>query len=146
MDLFQPGRVVAVVLMAMITWRTRPALREEFSHRPARTAEDAAAELRREVKGGRLDGDAVEAVLGGAGHRVPSRRARPAGLTARELEVLALLARGQSNKEIASRLVISPKTVGSHVEHIYRKIDCSTRAEASLFVMQHGLLPELEIA
>jgi DNA-binding CsgD family transcriptional regulator len=102
--------------------------------------------LRREVKAGRLDGDAVEAVLGAAGHRVPSRRAGPAGLTARELEVLALLARGQSNKEIASRLFISPKTVGSHVEHIYRKIDCSTRAEASLFVMQHGLLPEFEIS
>jgi len=122
------------------------AMTELRPHRPARTAGDAAVELRKEVKAGRLDRDAVEAVLAAAGHRVPSRRAGPAGLTARELEVLALLARGQSNKEIASRLFISPKTVGSHVEHIYRKIDCSTRAEASLFVMQHGLLPELDSA
>jgi DNA-binding CsgD family transcriptional regulator len=38
--------------------------------------------------------------------------------------------------------VISPKTVGNHVEHIYSKIDASTRAAASLFAMQHGLLPE----
>jgi DNA-binding NarL/FixJ family response regulator len=58
--------------------------------------------------------------------------------------VLLLLARGLSNKEIASRLVITPKTVGNHVEHIYPKLRCSTRAEASLFVMRHGLLPELD--
>ena len=58
--------------------------------------------------------------------------------------MLRLLARGLSNKEIAERLVISPKTVGNHVEHIYSKIDASTRAAASLFAMQHGLLPEEE--
>jgi DNA-binding NarL/FixJ family response regulator len=58
------------------------------------------------------------------------------------VEVLRLLARGLSNKEMATRLVISPKTVASHVEHIYAKIDASTRATASLFAMQHGLLPE----
>jgi DNA-binding CsgD family transcriptional regulator len=85
-------------------------------------------------------------VLGAAGHRVRRRREGPAGLTPRELEVLLLLARGRSNKAIASGLVISPKTVGKHVEHIYMKIDCSTRAEASLFVMRHGLLPELHNA
>ena len=56
--------------------------------------------------------------------------------------MLRLLARGLSNKEIAAKLVISPKTVGNHVEHIYAKIDASTRATASLFAMQHGLLPE----
>ena len=66
----------------------------------------------------------------------------PAGLTAREVEVLRLLARGLANREIAERLVISPKTVASHIEHIYAKIDASTRATASLFAMQHGLLPE----
>ena len=66
------------------------------------------------------------------------------GLTPREVEVLRLLTRGLSNKQIAERLVISPKTVGNHVEHIYTKIDASTRAAASLFAMQHGLLPEEE--
>jgi DNA-binding NarL/FixJ family response regulator len=106
--------------------------------------EDAARELREEVKSGRLDPDAVDTVLGAAGHRVPRRREGPAGLTQREVEVLVLLARGLSNKAIGARLVVSPKTVSHHVEHIYRKIGCLTRAGASLFAMQHGLLPELE--
>jgi len=60
------------------------------------------------------------------------------------VEVLTLVARGLSNKEIAERLVISAKTVGNHVEHIYSKIDASTRAAAGLFAMRHGLLPEEE--
>jgi DNA-binding NarL/FixJ family response regulator len=76
---------------------------------------------------------------------VPRRREGPAGLTAREVEVLRLLARGLSNKEIASRLVIAPKTVGNHVEHIYAKIGASNRAGAGLFALRHGLLPEEEI-
>ena len=54
--------------------------------------------------------------------------------------MLRLLARGLSNKQIAQQLVISPKTAGSHVEHIYRKIDASNRAQASLFAMRHGLM------
>ena len=120
------------------------AMREPRPHRPALSAEAASAELRAEVRAGRLDGDAVEAVLGAAGHRVPRRREGPAGLTQREVEVLRLLARGLSNKEIAKRLVISPKTVANHVEHIYAKIDASTRAAAGLFAMRHGLLPEDE--
>ena len=118
------------------------AMREPRPHRRERPADEAAAELRDEVKAGRMDPDAVEAVLGAAGHRVSRRRGGPAGLTAREIEVLRLAARGLSNKEIAERLVISPKTVASHIEHIYAKIDASTRAAASLFAMQHGLLPE----
>jgi HD-GYP domain-containing protein (c-di-GMP phosphodiesterase class II) len=120
------------------------AMREPRPHRPARSAAETAAELRAEVKAGRLDADAVEAVLGAAGHRVHRRRDGPAGLTQREVEVLRLVARGLSNKEIAERLVISPKTVGNHVEHIYGKIDCSNRAAAGLFAMRHGLLPEDE--
>jgi HD-GYP domain-containing protein (c-di-GMP phosphodiesterase class II) len=122
------------------------AMREPRPHRPERTAEEAAAELRADVKAGRHDGDAAEAVLGAAGHRVPRRREGPAGLTPRELEVLTLLARGLSNKQIAQRLVISPKTAANHAEHIYAKINTPTRAAAGLFAMQHGLLPEEEFA
>jgi HD-GYP domain-containing protein (c-di-GMP phosphodiesterase class II) len=118
------------------------AMREPRPYRPPHSLDQAANELRADVKAGRLDAEAVEAVLGAAGHRVSRRRGGPAGLTRREIEVLRLLARGLSNKEIASRLVISPKTVANHVEHIYAKIDASTRATASLFAMQHGLLPE----
>jgi HD-GYP domain-containing protein (c-di-GMP phosphodiesterase class II) len=120
------------------------AMREPRPHRPARSADEAAAELRADVKAGRHDAEAVEALLGAAGHRVSRRHGGPAGLTQREVEVLRLVARGLPNKEIAERLVISPKTVGNHVEHIYAKINASTRAAASLFAMRHGLLPEEE--
>jgi DNA-binding NarL/FixJ family response regulator len=54
--------------------------------------------------------------------------------------------RGCPNKEIADRLVMSRKTVGNHIEHIYMKIACSSGAEASLFAMQPGPLGELQAA
>ena len=60
--------------------------------------------------------------------------------------MLRLIARGRSNRDVAGRLVISPKTVGNHVEHIYAKIGASTRATASLFALRHGLLPEEQLA
>jgi HD-GYP domain-containing protein (c-di-GMP phosphodiesterase class II) len=121
-------------------------MREPRPHRPARAADEAAAEMRAEVRAGRLDGSAVDAVLEAAGHRLPRRREAVAGLTAREVEVLVLLARGLSNKQIAERLVITPKTAGNHVEHIYAKIDASSRAAAAMFAVQHGLLPEEKVA
>ena len=122
------------------------AMREPRPYRPARTAADAAGELQAEVRAGRLDGDAVAAVLQAAGHRVARRRSAVAGLTAREVEVLVLLARGASNKQIATELVITPKTARNHVEHIYAKIGASSRASAAMFAMQRGLLPEHETA
>ena len=124
-------------------WRLRTSIRRCASHAPTGRLggrQDAASELRREVTAGRLDGEAVDSVLRAAGHRVGRRREWPAGLTTREVEVLRLLARGLSNKQIAQQLVISPKTAGSHVEHIYRKIGASNRAQASLFAMRHGLM------
>ena len=66
----------------------------------------------------------------------------PAGLTVREIDVLRLLARGLSTKEIAQRLVVSPKTASNHIEHIYSKIGVSNRVAASLYAMEHGLVPE----
>jgi HD-GYP domain-containing protein (c-di-GMP phosphodiesterase class II) len=121
-------------------------MREPRPHRPARSAADAARELRADVKAGRLDRDAVEAVLAAAGHLVPRRRDGPAGLTAREIDVLRLVARGHSNKEVAKQLVISPKTARNHIEHIYVKIGTSSRVGASMFAMQHGLLPDDDTA
>jgi DNA-binding NarL/FixJ family response regulator len=53
--------------------------------------------------------------------------------------VLGLLARGMTNKQIAERLVVSPRTVQHHVAHIYLKIGRRTRAGAALFAMEHGL-------
>lgn len=116
------------------------ALSEPRAHRPPYEPERAAGLLEGEVRAGRLDGEAVQAVLGAAGQPVSRRREWPAGLTAREVEVLALLACGNSNKQIAARLSISAKTAGNHVEHIYMKISASSRAEASLFAMQQGLV------
>jgi HD-GYP domain-containing protein (c-di-GMP phosphodiesterase class II) len=104
----------------------------------------ASRALRADVTAGRLDGPAAEAVLIAAGHRAPARRHRPGGLTAREAEVLALLARGQSNKQIAAQLVLSPKTAANHVEHIYAKLGVSSRAAATLFATQHGLVGAFE--
>jgi len=106
----------------------------------------ASLQLRAEVAAGRLDSQAAEAVLAAAGHRVPARRAWPGGLTAREAEVLGLLARGHSNREIAHRLVITPKTAMNHVEHIYAKLGISSRAAATLYATQHGLTGAFESA
>ncbi len=120
---------------------------EPRPHRPALTAADAAKRLRAEVSSGRLDGAAAEAVLTAAGHRTHSRRTTaPAGLTRREVEVLGLVARGHDVKQIADRLVISQKTVGHHLEHIYLKIGVSNRTGAALYAIEHGLVghPDVE--
>jgi HD-GYP domain-containing protein (c-di-GMP phosphodiesterase class II) len=117
------------------------AMREPRAHRPAREPEAAVEELRREVRAGRLDGEAVQGVLAAAGHRVrPARREFVAGLSEREVEVLRLLARGQSTKQIAAQLSISDKTADHHIQHIYTKIGVSTRAGATLFAMEQNLL------
>ncbi|MDQ1602407.1 MAG: hypothetical protein QOE01_252 [Actinomycetota bacterium] len=116
------------------------AMVEPRPHRDALTTAAAADELAREVKAGRLDGDSVHLVLRAAGHQAPVRRDWPAGLTTREVEVLRLLARGHPNKLIARQLGLSPKTVSNHVEHVYTKLAVSSRAAATLFASQHGLL------
>jgi HD-GYP domain-containing protein (c-di-GMP phosphodiesterase class II) len=128
---------VARILGAADVYRAK---REPRAHRPELTPEQAAAHLRQEVRAGRLDADAVQAVLHAAGHPVRRRRAWPAGLTAREVEVLRLAARGLPTPEIAARLGISKKTAANHVEHIYAKINVSNRAQASLFAVRNGLL------
>ena len=83
-------------------------------------------------------------MLQAAGHRAPARRTWPAGLTAREVEVLGLVARGHTNRQIAQQLMVTPKTVSNHVEHIYTKIGVSSRAAATLYATQHGLMGSFE--
>jgi HD-GYP domain-containing protein (c-di-GMP phosphodiesterase class II) len=121
------------------------AMREPRPYRPARSPDDTARILGAEVRRGALDGDAVEAVLRAAGHRGRRRRRGPGGLTQREVEVLQLLARGLTTREMAARLGVSPKTAGNHIEHIYSKIGAVNRVTASHFAVTHGLLPEEEI-
>ena len=120
------------------------AMTEPRPHRPALTAKQAAGELRAEVRSGRLDADTVDAVLAAAGQPYGKRRSGPAGLTPREIEVLALIARGASTRQVAQRLAITPKTAETHIERIYAKTGASTRSTATLFAMQHGLLDSLE--
>ncbi|HEX9388924.1 MAG TPA: LuxR C-terminal-related transcriptional regulator, partial [Anaerolineales bacterium] len=110
-------------------------------YRPALTAESAAKELHTLVHAGKLDGDAVSHVLSAAGHNVRKmRRKTAAGLSKREVDVLRLLSRGLTVKQMAVHLVISEKTVESHIQHIYTKINVSTRVGATLFAMEHQLL------
>jgi HD-GYP domain-containing protein (c-di-GMP phosphodiesterase class II)/DNA-binding CsgD family transcriptional regulator len=120
------------------------AMTEPRSYRPAMTAKQAATELRGEVRAGRLDAGAVDAVLAGAGQSLGKRQTGPAGLTPRELEVLILIARGASNRQAAQALGITAKTAGTHIERIYSKTGASTRSTVTLFAMQHGLLETLE--
>jgi DNA-binding CsgD family transcriptional regulator len=80
-------------------------------------------------------------VLTAAGHRVARRpRELPAGLTERELEVLVVLASGRSSQQIADQLGISVKTVGHHIEHVYRKAGVRSRAAAIVWAYEHDLV------
>jgi DNA-binding NarL/FixJ family response regulator len=110
-------------------------------HRDALAVEEAAERLQNDARAGRYDPDAVVAVVEAAGGP-PQRKAdiRPAGLSEREVEVLRLVSKGLSNREIARHLYISPRTAEHHVQHIYGKIGVSSRASAALFAMEHGLL------
>ena len=129
----QPARVLAAA-------DVYHALREPRPHREALPAKGAAEVLQGEARTGRLDGEAVNAVLAAAGHRVRRRVEHPGGLTPREVEVLVHLARGKRNREIAEALGISAKTVSAHLERVYLKAGVTSRAAATLFAMRHGLL------
>ncbi len=123
------------------------AMTEPRPHRDPLPPERAAQVLAEEASAGRLDPDAVAAVLESAGQRAP-RLERPAGLTDREAEVVAMLARGLQTKQVARALGISVKTADRHIQNAYRKIGVSSRAAATLFAMEHGLVAwgELPIA
>jgi HD-GYP domain-containing protein (c-di-GMP phosphodiesterase class II) len=116
------------------------ALREARPHRGAATPEGAASTLRAEAAAGRLDTEAVGFVLAAAGQGPAPVRSFPDGLTEREVEVLRLLARGLSNKEIGQALFVSPITAKNHVAHIYEKTGLGTRAAAALYAVERGLV------
>ncbi|HEX9774688.1 MAG TPA: HD domain-containing phosphohydrolase [Actinomycetota bacterium] len=125
------------------------AMTQERPHRPARTAEQAADAIKADAAAGLLEPDCVRAVVEAAGHAdLAVRAARPAGLSNREVEVVRLLARGLTNRQIARRLSISSRTAEhhvQHVQHVYTKIGASTRASAALFAMENDLLLESRI-
>jgi HD-GYP domain-containing protein (c-di-GMP phosphodiesterase class II) len=134
-QLSMPSRVLACA-------DTYQSMIEDRPHRKAITAARAADRLEAEAREGRLDADAASSVIEAAGLRRAVRRARPADLTDRQVEVLRLVSRGLSNADIAQRLVLSRRTVEHHVQDIYLKIGVSTRAGAAMFAMQHGLLDQ----
>jgi HD-GYP domain-containing protein (c-di-GMP phosphodiesterase class II) len=111
--------------------------------RAAFATADVAAELRKLASQGVLELRAANAVLAAAGHAEPqasSRAQYPGGLSRREVDVLRLAARGLTTHEIADRLFISPKTTDHHIQHIYNKINVSTRAAAALWAMQNAVV------
>jgi HD-GYP domain-containing protein (c-di-GMP phosphodiesterase class II) len=114
-------------------------LREPRPQRPALDADGAAGQLRQQARAGQLDADSVDAVLAAAGHRVSRRTKGSAGLTAREVEVLRLVAQGRSNRDIAGELFIAEKTARNHVEHLYAKLGVNNRTQATLAAIDRGL-------
>ena len=113
---------------------------EPHAYRPAMTADQVATQLRGEATAGRLPADQVDAVLAPASHKRRKRRSGPAGLTRREIEVITLIARGASNRQVAHALNVTPKATSTHIERIYTKIGASTGPTAPRFAVQHGLL------
>ena len=116
------------------------AMTHDRPHRRGLRSEDARTELGEMVRTGALEKRTVDAVLEAAGAvALKVRQGHPAGLSDREVEVLRLIAQGRTSRQIAEALVITEKTAGHHVEHIYAKVGVSTRVGATLFAMQHDL-------
>jgi DNA-binding NarL/FixJ family response regulator len=136
-----PGDDLSLAARILAAADVMAALTTDRPHRPAWSRADAIAMLEEEASSGHLDPEAVALVIQAAGGAARSpAMANPNGLTDREVEVLRLVARGKTNKQIGMELFISPKTVGRHVENIYVKIGVSTRAGAALYAMEHRLL------
>lgn len=130
------ARVLAVAAHWVTLCTSRPG-------RQALEQAEATAALRAEADAGRLDPQAVAALTGqphpASGSLQPSGEAA-ALLSGREVEVLGRISLGESNKEAARSLGISPSTVRAHLENIFRKLGCTTRAAATLKAMTLGLL------
>jgi len=128
------ARVIAVADALVAMTQPRP-------HRPALSLEEACGQLETAARDGTLHPEAVAAVAAAAGAARPRRRPpAPAGLSHRQIEVLRLLAQGLTNRQIAERLVVSPRTAEHHVQDVYVKIGMASRAGAALFAVEHQLL------
>jgi DNA-binding NarL/FixJ family response regulator len=112
---------------------------EPRPYREALSPQAATEMLVAKAEGGGLDPDMVVAVAEAADQETP-QIARPAGLTEREIEVIALLAHGKATKQIAADLDIATKTADRHIQNIYGKIGVSSRAAATLYAVENGLV------
>ncbi len=116
-------------------------LTETRLHRPALTESEAAGVLHVQADEGLLDRNAVDAVTTSVVQRwTGTRRAASIALTEREVEVLRLVAREQTNRSVAQALGISSKTVERHFTNIYQKIGMSSRAGAAIHALENGLM------
>ncbi|MFN2613937.1 MAG: HD domain-containing phosphohydrolase [Actinomycetota bacterium] len=132
---------LSVVARVIATADAYTAMIEPRPHRRALEPARAVEELRAAARPGSFDPSVVEAVCEAAGHVAKKvRRAWPMDLSDRQVEVLRLVADGLSNRAIAERLHISPRTAEHHVQDVYSKIGVSSRAAAALFAMEHNLL------
>jgi HD-GYP domain-containing protein (c-di-GMP phosphodiesterase class II) len=132
----------ARLLAAAAAWI---ALQSPRPWRDALSPDEAMKLLGEEARGGRFDADAVAALRsdeGGNAHRLTNNtpRTKPVTLSTRETDVLRHISQGASNKEVARVLDISLSTVRTHVESTFRKLECSTRAAATLKASAMGLL------
>jgi HD-GYP domain-containing protein (c-di-GMP phosphodiesterase class II) len=132
----RPERVLAAAVAYQSALEPRP-------YRGPHSPDAAAARLKDRVTRGALDADSVEAILAVTGH-ARSKVRRDDALTPRETEILGLVARGLSNRDIATRLVLSEKTVRNHVERTYAKIGATNRVGASLYALRQGLVAPMD--
>lgn len=116
------------------------ALQEDRPWRPAYPLHDAARILREEADAGRFDAEVAAAAITAASGGGAAPRRATSTLSQREIEVLRQISLGASNKEAARALNISPSTVRTHVESVFRKLDCSTRVAATLKALTAGIL------
>lgn len=113
---------------------------EPRPYRPALSPVEAVEVLVERAEQGGFDPPMVQAVATAAGQTRPTIERR-SGLTDREAEVVGLLARGLQTKQIGRELDISPKTVDRHIQNAYRKMGVSSRAAATLYATENGLVP-----
>ena len=140
----EPARAVAPLREAIRWWHELDA---PYDGARARILLSEACTLLGDEDAGRLELDAAAATLERLGALVDLRRidgrrpdAQPPGrLTPREAEVLAFVAEGDTNRQVAARLVISEKTVARHLANVYRKLDVSTRTGAAAWARRNGL-------
>jgi HD-GYP domain-containing protein (c-di-GMP phosphodiesterase class II) len=118
------------------------ALGELRPHRPAMDGERAVRVMRGLVEEGALDARAVQAVLEACGTAAKRKRAWPAGLSDREVEVIKLVAVGRTNKEVGRLPGMSARTAQKHVMHVYEKLGLESRAGLALYAIEHGLLDQ----
>ena len=116
------------------------AMVEPRPHRGALSEGDAAEQLRRQARESRLDAQAVDAVLEAAGHRVPRRKAWPAGLTTGRSRCCAWSPRAGPTAASPTTCSSARRPSATHVEHIYSKLAVSNRTGASLFAVEHGIV------